>query len=215
VSLVVVDVEADGPIPGKYSMVCLGAVIVEPTLSKTFYGRTRPISKEWLPDALAVSGFGRPEHEAFDDPREVMERFESWVVENSKGRPVFASDNLAFDWQYVNWYFHTYLGRNPFGWSGRRIGDLYCGMVKDGYATWKHLRKTVSDHDPVNDAKANAEALLAMIGMGLKLPCPPGRSRSCAACPTRSRPGSRWPGWWRSCGSPLAQGPAPPRSSTG
>ena len=125
-------------------MVCLGAVIVEPTLSKTFYGRTRPISKEWLPEALAISGFGRPEHETFDDPREVMERFEAWVVENSKGRPVFASDNLAFDWQFVNWYFHTYLGRNPFGWSGRRIGDLYCGMVKDGYATWKHLRKTVS-----------------------------------------------------------------------
>ena len=43
-------------------------------------------------------------------------------------------------------------------------------MVKDGYASWKHLRKTVSDHHPVNDAKANAEALLAMIDMGLKLP---------------------------------------------
>ena len=36
-SLIVVDVEADGPIPGKYSMVCLGAVVVEPTLSRTFY----------------------------------------------------------------------------------------------------------------------------------------------------------------------------------
>jgi hypothetical protein len=169
-SLVVVDVEADGPIPGKYSMVCLGAVIVEPTLSRTFYGRTRPISAEWVPEALAVSGFSRPEHEAFDDPREVMARFEAWVAENSKGKPVFASDNLAFDWQFVNWYFHALLGRNPFGWSGRRIGDLYCGMVKDGYATWKHLRKTPSDHHPVNDARANAEALLAMIDMGLKLP---------------------------------------------
>jgi hypothetical protein len=99
-----------------------------------------------------------------------MERFAAWVVESSKGKPVFASDNLAFDWQFVNWYFHGYLGRNPFGWSGRRIGDLYCGMVKDGYATWKHLRKTPADHHPVNDAKGNAEALLAMIGMGLKLP---------------------------------------------
>jgi tRNA (guanine37-N1)-methyltransferase len=28
-SLVVVDVEADGPIPGKYSMVCFGAVVDE------------------------------------------------------------------------------------------------------------------------------------------------------------------------------------------
>ena len=169
-SLYVVDVEANGPIPGKYSMVSFGAVVVEPSLSRTFFGRTRPISDAWLPEALAVSGVTREEHLGYDDPAPVMERFERWIEESSRGRPVFCSDNLAFDWQFVNWYFHQYLGRNPFGWSGRRIGDLYCGMVKDGYATWKHLRKTPHDHHPVNDARANAEALLAMIDMGLKLP---------------------------------------------
>ncbi len=169
-SLIVVDVEADGPIPGKYSMVCLGAVVVEPSLAKTFYGRTRPISGEWLPESLAVSGFTREEHQGFEEPPGVMERFEEWIERSSRGRPVFCSDNLAFDWQFVNWYFHHFLGRNPFGWSGRRIGDLYCGMVKDGYAEWKHLRKTPHDHHPVNDARGNAEALLAMIAMGLKLP---------------------------------------------
>ncbi len=169
-SLFVVDVEADGPIPGKYSMVSFGAVLVEPSLARTFYGRTRPISDAWLPEALAVSATTREEHLRYDDPAEVMERFERWVLENTRGKPVLASDNVAFDWQFVNWYFHTFLGRNPFGWSARRIGDLYCGMVKDGYATWKHLRKTSHDHHPVNDAKANAEALLAMIEMGLKLP---------------------------------------------
>jgi hypothetical protein len=169
-SLFVVDVEADGPIPGKYSMVSLGAVVVEPGLGRTFLGRVRPISETWLPEALAVSGVTRTEHLGFDDPAGVMERFERWVLENGRGRPVFFSDNLAFDWQFVNWYFHAFLGRNPFGWSGRRIGDLYCGMVKDGYATWKHLRKTPHDHHPVNDARGNAEALLAMIEMGLRLP---------------------------------------------
>ena len=35
---VMVDIEADGPIPGDYSMVCLGAVVVEPALERTFYG---------------------------------------------------------------------------------------------------------------------------------------------------------------------------------
>jgi len=169
-SLIVVDVEADGPIPHKYSMVSLGAVVVEPSLSKIFHGRTRPISEAWLPEALAVCGVAREEHLGYDDPREVMERFERWIGESSKGRPVLVSDNLAFDWQWVNWYFHWFLGRNPFGWSGRRIGDLYCGMVKDGYAEWKHLRKTAHTHHPVDDARGNAEALLAMIDMGLKLP---------------------------------------------
>ena len=35
---VMVDIESDGPIPGDYSMVCFGAVIVEPELKRTFYG---------------------------------------------------------------------------------------------------------------------------------------------------------------------------------
>jgi len=169
-SLIAVDVESDGPIPPKYSMVSFGAVVVEPTLSRTFKGQVRPISDLWLPEALAVSGVGRAEHQGYDEPAEVMERFERWIGESSKGKPVFVSDNLAFDWQFINYYFHAFLGRNPFGWSGRRIGDLYCGMVKDGYAPWKHLRRTPHDHDPVNDARGNAEALLAMIDMGLKLP---------------------------------------------
>ena len=169
-SLIVVDVESDGPIPWKYSMVCFGAVVVEPGLSKTFYGKIRPVSDLWIPESLAISGISREQHKTFDEPIPVMENFGKWVKENSKGKPVFISDNPAYDWQFINYYFHTYLGNNPFGFSARRIGDLYCGMVKDSFAKWKHLRKTVHDHNPVNDAKGNAEALLQMKEMGLKLP---------------------------------------------
>ena len=169
-SLIVVDVESDGAIPHKYSMVCFGAVIVEPSLSKTFYGKTKPISELWVPEALAVSGITREEHETFDDPKIVMENFARWIKDNSHGRPVFISDNPAYDWQFINYYFHYYLGENPFGFSARRIGDLFCGMVKDSFAKWKHLRRTIHDHNPVNDAKGNAEALLHMEKMGLKLP---------------------------------------------
>ena len=43
---IMVDVEADGPIPCDYSMVCFGTVVVEPSLSRTFYGLLRPISWE-------------------------------------------------------------------------------------------------------------------------------------------------------------------------
>jgi hypothetical protein len=172
-SYIVVDIEADGDIPHKYSMVCFGAVVVEPTLSKTFYGETRPISDNWVPEALAVSGFNREQHLLFDDPKKVMEDFAVWLEQNSNGRPVFISDNLAFDWQWINWYFHWFVGKNPFGFSGRRIGDLYCGMKMDTglNAEWKKLyRKTRHDHNPVNDAKGNAEALLSFKAMGLKMP---------------------------------------------
>ena len=43
-SYFVVDVEADGPIPAEFSMVCFGAVLFDGPLDKSFYGQTRPIS---------------------------------------------------------------------------------------------------------------------------------------------------------------------------
>jgi DNA polymerase III epsilon subunit-like protein len=171
-SYIVVDVEADGEIPHKYSMVCFGAVIVEPSLSKTFYGETKPISEKWNPEALAISGFGRDGHLQFNDPAEVMESFRLWIEKNSVGKPIFISDNLAFDWQWINWYFHNFIGKNPFGFSGRRIGDLYCGMKMDTglNSEWKKLyRRTKHTHNPVDDAKGNAEALLAFKRMGLQI----------------------------------------------
>ena len=167
---IMVDVEADGPIPGDYSMIALGAVVVEPTLGRTFRGRLRPISERWVPEALAVSGFSREETLAFNDPREVMSRFSGWLGEIGKGQPMFISDNNGFDWQFVNWYFHHFLGSNPFGHSSTNLGSLYKGLVKDTRQNFKHLRKTRHTHDPVDDARGNAEALFHMKSeMGLKM----------------------------------------------
>jgi len=168
-SFIVVDVEADGPIPFKYSMVSFGAVVVEPTLSKTFYGQTKPISEFWIPEALKISGFSRETHKTFDEPVDVMAQFAEWIKENSKGHPVFVSDNPCFDWQWINYYFHTFIDKNPFGFSGRRIGDMYAGLTGDLYSKWKHLRKTQHTHHPVDDAMGNAEVMLYMQKeMGLK-----------------------------------------------
>jgi hypothetical protein len=166
---IMVDIEADGPIPGDYSMVCFGAVIVEEALSRSFYGRLKPISDKWVPDALAVSGFTREETLGFDDPAKVMERFADWLKENAKGRPFFISDNNGFDWQFINWYFWHFTGGNPFGHSSTNLGSLYKGMVKDTFENFKHLRKTAHTHNPVDDAMGNAEALLEMQRLGLKI----------------------------------------------
>src|SRR4051812_588596 len=106
---VMVDVEADGPIPGDYSMVSFGAIIVEPGLSRTFYGQLRPISERWIPDALAVSGHSRTDTLAFEEPKPVMERFETWVTEQCSKPRIFMADNNGFNWQFINWYFHHFL----------------------------------------------------------------------------------------------------------
>lgn len=170
-SYISVDIESDDQSPATGSMVCFGAVLVK-DMNKTFYGQTKPISENWNPEALTISGFSREEHEKFDDPKEVMERFAKWVEEVSDGKPTFISDNPAFDWQWINYYFHEYLGRNPFGFSARRIGDLYCGMMlqanKNSEWKWKY-RITKHTHHPVDDAKGNAEALHAMKNLGLDI----------------------------------------------
>jgi DNA polymerase III epsilon subunit-like protein len=169
-SYVMVDVESDGPIPGDYSMICFGAVIVEPGLARSFYGRLRPISENWIPDALKVSGFSRDEVLTFDDPKEVMAAFDRWIKEHAGKRLFFISDNNGFDWQFINWYFHHFLGKNPFGFSSLNLGSLYKGLVRDTFQTFKHLRKTRHTHHPVDDARGNAEALLHLKdSMGLKI----------------------------------------------
>src|SRR5262245_6539975 len=90
---VMVDVESDGPIPGDYSMICVGAVLVQQGLQETFYGRLKPISEQWIPEALAVSGFSRAETLSFEDPKTVMQAFAHWIARSVKGRALFVSDN--------------------------------------------------------------------------------------------------------------------------
>lgn len=160
-SLIMVDVEADGPIPGDYSMVSIGAIVVDPRLDRTYYRCLRPISDRFEPDHLKVAGHSREETLGFDEPGAVLIDFEKWVTANTRGRPHFVSDN-AFDWMFVCWYFHHFLGRNPFGISSTNLGSLYRGVVRDMFQNFKHLRRTPHTHHPVDDARGNAEALLAI-----------------------------------------------------
>lgn len=169
-TIIVVDVESDGPIPGDFSMISFGAVVVDGNLDKTFYGQLHPISEQWIPEALAVSGFSRDEVLRFEDPELVMTNFQTWLGEVCRSRPLFFSDNNGFDWQFINWYFHHFIGENPFGFSSTNIGSLYKGLVADMFKNFKHLRQTAHTHHPVDDAKGNAEALLYMKqNMGLKI----------------------------------------------
>lgn len=157
-----VDIESDGPIPGDFSMISFGAVLVNESLDTTFYGRLKPISNSFVPEALAVSGHSRQDTLAFDEPQKVMADFKNWIEDVSKDRPIFISDNNGFDWMFICWYFHHFIGTNPFGFSSQNLGSLYKGIEKDTFKTFKHLRKTQHTHHPVDDAKGNAEALLTM-----------------------------------------------------
>lgn len=172
-SIFIVDAETDGPAPGLFSMVSFAAVKVSEDLKTTFFAKTKPISEKWIPEALAISSISREEHLLYPEPEIAMLDFFKWVKANSKGRPVFMSDNLAFDWSFINYYFHAYVGENPFGFSGRRIGDFYSGLEKNLFAAsdWKKFKVTPHTHDPVDDATGNAEAFITICKKhGVRIP---------------------------------------------
>ena len=79
-----VDVEASGNTPGKYSMLSLGACLVD-DLNNTFYRELKPISNNFNEDAMRIGCLGlhclepwkylkvfNPEHHNFD-PRRALE----------------------------------------------------------------------------------------------------------------------------------------------
>lgn len=146
-----IDCEATGPCPGKGVLTEFGAVAYPSR--NTFRGvlyDSRPSVNPVLSQEL-----GSPH-----DPVKVFTDFEKWLKENTGDRPIFISDNPAFDWQWINYGFHHAIDRNPFGWSARRISDFYAGLTGDFSNTqkWKQLRITKHDHNPVNDAMGNLEA---------------------------------------------------------
>lgn len=167
-----VDIEADGPIPGEYSMSSFGAVVVDrPHLN--FYRELKPISERWDPQAAAVSGLNREtlKKEGFH-PADAMRQFADWVnsVIGSEGRPVFVSFNATFDWMFSHWYFMKYLGMDPFGISGLEMKSYYAGLMgvewgetTKRYVAQKFPSKQAHTHNALDDAKEQAEMFAGML----------------------------------------------------
>lgn len=95
---------------------------------------------------------------------ETFTSFKQWLSQFGE-RLIFVSDNPAYDWQFINYYFHKFLGLNPFGHSARRISDFYAGINGNFYnaTSWKKWRLTPHDHNPVNDAMGNVEAFAKIL----------------------------------------------------
>ncbi len=154
---VFVDCEATGISPASGVLTEFGAV--DFATRTTFHGVLW--DSEPVPDHPVMSRVVGQQHDAVA----VFRRFETWLNELSRSRPVMVSDNPAYDFQWINHGFDVALGRNPFGHSARRIGDFYAGLHRDVTKTqeWKRLRRTRHDHHPVHDALGNAEAFAALL----------------------------------------------------
>jgi DNA polymerase III alpha subunit (gram-positive type) len=164
---VCVDIETDGPSPADHSMVELGATFVDSR--ETFH---RVIQR--LPDKTGNAGTNlwlaketRLTNEVIANgvtPSEAMTDFAAWLTKDpANGRITMVADNAGFDWMFVCWYFHHFLGTNVLGHSCLSLTSLYKGVQKDMRASFKHLRQTKHSHNALDDALGNAEAFRTII----------------------------------------------------
>jgi ribonuclease T len=166
-----VDVESSGPIPGKYSMLALGACAVD-SLDESFYAELKPISFEFVPEALKVSGFdlARLDREG-QPPGDAMRNFRTWVeAVAGSAKPVFVGFNACYDWQFVNWYLETYAGGNPFGFGGVDIKSYYMGLTGKPWSASSSSQlppdfrpDLPQTHNALDDARSQASIFAKML----------------------------------------------------
>lgn len=135
-----VDIETSGPVPGEYSMLALGACVVGDS-ARQYYAEMRPISDAIVPAAMQVVGKSLEDFRRMGrDPREVMAEFGRWLGAVAEGDDlVFVGFNAAFDWAFVNWYFHKYEQENPFGVAPLDIKSFYMGIAG---CAWQNTRSS-------------------------------------------------------------------------
>lgn len=142
------DIEADGPIPGVYSMLSFGLAVagsfdgatftrLDPE-SATFYRELRPITDRWDPEYLAAAHLDREllVREGAD-PAHTMTEAATWVRELAGHRkPVLVAWPLAFDWSFLYWYFERFRAAgSPFGFDScldmKTMYQQKAGVVTD------------------------------------------------------------------------------------
>jgi DNA polymerase III epsilon subunit-like protein len=160
-----VDVETAGPHPSRYALLSIGACLVSDP-GRNFYIELQPTSMEAQETALLISRLSMEELAQNGVPAEqAMARFEAWLTaEIPDGQqPVFVAFNAAFDWMFVNDYFHRFLGRNPFGHSALDIKAYYMGQqgVRWSETSMRHVaalnpQSRPLTHNALSDAQEQA-----------------------------------------------------------
>lgn len=131
-----VDVETAGPTPTDYSMISIGACLVDDPESG-FYAELKPLTDAVVESSLAVSGLSMESlAENGLTPKDAMRQFEDWIqLVTPRGHaPIMVAFNAVFDWMFVDTYFHRFLGRNPFGHSALDIKAFYLGYAGGTWA---------------------------------------------------------------------------------
>ncbi|MEH6689382.1 MAG: 3'-5' exonuclease [Halopseudomonas sabulinigri] len=167
-----VDVETSGPVPGIYSLLSIGACLVsEPNHS--IYLELQPDGVKHDPEAVAVTGLDlcKLEREGLS-PQVAMLRLEQWLTQlcSVDQKVVFLGLNAPFDWSFINYYFHKYLGANPFGFTALDMKAYYMGVTgcrwretKSSQMTARFNPQSAPNHNALDDARFQGELFSLML----------------------------------------------------
>ena len=133
------DVEADGPIPGPYSMLSFASAAYWPDKSiagtfsanlETLPGATaHPATMKWWqsqPEAWAAC------RQNLQSPESAMRHYCNWL-KSFDASPVFVAYPAAFDFMYVYWYLIRFVGESPFSHSALDLKTYAMALMKTDY----------------------------------------------------------------------------------
>jgi hypothetical protein len=133
------DVETDGPIAGKHSMLSIGsaAYSADKSLLSTFSANLETVSGLCADASTTAWWATQPDawtacRKNVEQPRDVMTRYLAWV-NALPGKPVFVAYPAAFDFPFVYWYLTEYTSENPFGYSVVDIKTYAMAMLRKPY----------------------------------------------------------------------------------
>jgi hypothetical protein len=175
------DVEADGPVPGPYSMLSFGLAVAgrfdgktfvsERPEDQTFYAELQPIGDQFQPEAVRVSGLDRERlRSEGETPTDAMERARSWLASIAgSDRLVLVGYPLVYDWMWLYWYFERFTNEgSPFGHSlGLDMKTMYAvkAQVVVGEATKRAMPSALlSDRPHLHHALGDAIEQAEMFG---------------------------------------------------
>jgi len=135
-----IDIETDGPVAGINSMLSLGAAafVDDPvTPLDEFYDKLAPLfgmvsnpetMKWWETQTEAYAEATRNP----SAPHEVVAAFNIWCEKlSSDGKLIAVAWPAAFDFPFVNYYMHAFLGKNPLGFACLDIRSYANGLMKE------------------------------------------------------------------------------------
>jgi len=133
-----IDIECNGPVPGLYDMVSLGAVVVAHDatgalqIGEQFYVEIQPQAPRFDARAAQIHGLDQDRLAREGQTRkDAALSLAAWVLEQTRPgtEPVFVGHNAPFDWSFVAYTYAAEDMKNPFGYKGICTKALSAGVL--------------------------------------------------------------------------------------